>query len=235
MARASQLKKIGPLEVIEVPGSPTGPVIVLFHGYGANAYDLLSLVNLVSTPPGTAWFFVQGDLKVVDGGFEGRAWFPLDVQALDRAMMENRFLDFSNLSPQGLKQIREKVLEMLNTLKMSSSRLVLMGFSQGAMLATDLALRLPEKIAGLVILSGNLINKDLWREKAKTKVGLHFFQSHGDQDQLLDIKQAENLNELLTTAGLKGQYHPFHGGHEIPQEIIYKLGVFLKKIFTPQN
>lgn len=231
MKKINPIRKIGPLDAIEIPGTPDGPCIVVFHGFGASAYDLLSLGRLIDAP-NASWYFVQGPLKVSVGGVFGRAWFPFDVPALDDAVRRGIHIDYSKYPADDLARIREQSQEFLDTLKRHGPKLVLMGFSQGSMVATDLALSQSEKIAGLVILSGNLINKDVWTKKALTKVGLAFFQSHGEWDPLLGIEYAKDLYKLLTDAGLKGDFHAFRGGHEIPQEIIFKLGLFLKKVLT---
>jgi phospholipase/carboxylesterase len=235
MSKILPLKKIGPLDVMQIPAQPGGGYIVVFHGYGADAPDLISFSQLLQVPPGTGWIFAQGPLKVSDGGIAGRAWFPLDVEKLDQQMRSGEYYDFSKETPTGLKKIRIQAMEMIKALEVPSSRLVVMGFSQGAMVATDIALRMPEKIAGLGILSGALLNKDLWKEKALTKVGLPFFQSHGINDSLLSVSSAQGLEKLLIESGLKGHLDSFRGGHEVPQEIIFKLNQFLRKVLTPQN
>jgi phospholipase/carboxylesterase len=230
-----KLRKLGPLDVIEIPGNPAGYYVIVFHGFGADAYDLLPLERVLNAPPGTGWVFPQGVIKVSDGGIAGRAWFPINVERFDQTMREGGYTDMSGSTPEGLKKARVAAEEMIAALGVPYSRLVIMGFSQGAMLATDIALRAREKVAGLVILSGSLLNKDLWKEKALAKAGLPFFQSHGDQDALLSPEHAQNLEKVLVEGGLKGQLHIFRGGHEVPQEIIHKLGAFLRKVLTPQN
>jgi len=229
MTKPKPLRKIGNLDAIEIPGQVGGYCIVVFHGYGADANDLLSLSRILAVPPGTTWLFPQGPLKVSDGGIAGRAWFPIDVEALDAAMREGTHRDMSNITPPGLKQAREAALSMLTALQIPMTKTIIAGFSQGAMLATEIALRSSEKPLGLVILSGNMINKDVWKEKAKTKAGMPFFQSHGDADALLGFQYAQDLEKFLIDEGLKGQLHAFRGGHEVPQEIIYKLNQFFKK------
>lgn len=235
MGKIKPLRRIGPLDAIEVAGEPGAPTIVVFHGFGADAKDLVSLSHLISVPPSTNWIFPNGPLKVSDGGIPGRAWFPLDTEALDEAMRTGTFRDFSDITPEGLKKARQQAGEMLEALSLPVSRVVFMGFSQGAMLATDIALRAQVAPLGLAILSGALLNKTLWKEWATKKPGLPFFQSHGDQDPLLSFEHAQALSELLLASGLKGQFHGFHGGHEIPQEVIFKLSAFLKKVLTTQN
>ena len=123
--------------------------------------------------------------------------------------------------------VREKVVELLQGLKVPWNRIVLGGFSQGAMLATDISFHIPEKPLGLVLLSGGAINKKTWQEKSGALRGLPYFQSHGSEDQVLTLKNAQRLNGFLTEQGLKGQMMKFSGGHEIPQGVIVSLGQFL--------
>jgi phospholipase/carboxylesterase len=172
---------------------------------------------------------------VSDGGIAGRAWFEIPVDRLDEAMREGTHIDMASFTPPGMKQVRENALAMLDALKIPFSQTVLVGFSQGAMLAADLALRAPEKPMALVILSSNIINGDVWREKAKTKAGLPFFQSHGTRDPLLGYQYAQDLEKLLKDSGLRGQLVTFEGGHEVPQEVIYKLNQFLKSVMTARE
>jgi phospholipase/carboxylesterase len=233
MIKPRPLRKIGPLETLEIPGTPDGYGVVVLHGYGADARDLVSFSQLLSTPPGTTWLFPNGPLRINESGVDGRAWFPIDAQALQVAVLQNVHYDFSKATPAGVKQSREAVLAMLDAAKISLSKTVLIGFSQGAMLATDIALRGPERPLGLVVLSGTVINRDIWIEKGKMRAGLPFFQSHGEADPLLGFQYAQNLEKLFLEAGLKGQLHGFRGGHEVPQEIIHKLNQFLKGIFAP--
>ena len=227
------MKRLGPVEVLEIPGSPTGPTVIVFHGYGADATDLYSLGSVIKGPPGTNWVFPNGILNAeFQGGNYGRAWFPLDVQALEESRATGTHRDFSQATPSGLKKAREAALEMLAATKKPLSKILLMGFSQGAMLATDMAVRAPEKLAGLVIFSGNLLDEKLWGEKAQSKPGMTFYQSHGTYDDLLSLSGAQRLEKVLTGAGWQGRLQIFNGGHEIPQEVIYQAAQYVKKSLT---
>jgi phospholipase/carboxylesterase len=107
------------------------------------------------------------------------------------------------------------------------SKIILGGFSQGAMLATEVTLTHPRKPAGLVIMSGTLICADRWAEKLKSCDGIPFIQTHGKNDAILGYNYAENLFNLLTDAGMSGDFVSFNGGHEIPQKTIDRIGQFL--------
>ncbi len=110
---------------------------------------------------------------------------------------------------------------------MPLSRLVLGGFSQGAMITTDLTLRLEEPPAGLCLLSGTLIAESEWTPRVKARAGLPVFQSHGENDGILPYANAEALRDLLTGAGLSVEFHSFPGEHTIPMSVLRALGAWL--------
>lgn len=228
-------RRIGPLDTIEFEGSsPDSPTIVLFHGFGADCTDLASLAQMVQAPKGSRWIFPNGHLTVPLGPhMEGRAWFPISISELEKAMALGTGADFSATEPPGLRRAREMAKEMIAKLNVPPERLVLGGFSQGAMLATELVLGAEKPLAGLVILSGTLVNASAWEpmaaELSKKKPGFAFFQSHGAHDPVLSIAMAERLERTLRKAGLQGQLMRFHGGHEIPPEVLIQLGGFLRK------
>jgi phospholipase/carboxylesterase len=235
MARPEKIRRIGSLDVIEIPGQPAAPCVVFFHGYGADATDLVPLANVISTPPGTRWLFPNGTLQIPLGPhFYGRAWFPIDIEALERARMEGTHRDLSGHTPPGMKKLREQFNEMLAALKIPISQVVLGGFSQGAMLATYLAVTAGESPKGLIIMSGNLVDEPILKEKARNRAGLSFYQSHGEHDDLLGIDGARRLEKILNEAGLSGKLQSFSGGHEIPQEVIHGINNYLRGVFKKQ-
>ena len=224
-------RKIGPLETLELPGAENGPVVILFHGYGADCNDLASLTQVLKGLPGTTWIFPNGTQKVDIGPHsEGRAWFPISLAALQNAQANGEEFDFSSLQPPGLKKAREAVIEMLRDLKVPMSRVTLGGFSQGAMLATEVTLRLKEKPQALALLSGALVNAAEWRELAAQMPGFPFFQSHGLHDMVLRHSGAVKLETVFRECNWNGKLFTFNGGHEIPLEVISQLDGFLRKV-----
>jgi phospholipase/carboxylesterase len=226
-------RRIGHLDVLEVAGAPDGPTVVLFHGYGADMNDLASLAGVLQAPRGTNWIFPNGHLSISLGEhFEGRAWFPISVSELDRSMATGQAIDFSQLVPPGLKRAREMVLELIEKLGVSSDQLVLGGFSQGAMLALDVSLRMATPPAGLALLSGTLVNVEEWRTLASRHTGLRYFQSHGRRDTVLSFAMAQRLETVLHEAGWQGRLQAFEGGHEIPPEVMIQLGAYLRGVLS---
>ncbi len=222
------MRKIGPVQALDLVRDPDAPWFILFHGYGADAFDLQPLGDLIRTSKDCNYLFPQGGLEVPIGpGWSGRAWWPINMERLQNAQAGGGEWDTSNERPEILPQVREKAFKMIEALKVPWNRIVLGGFSQGGMLAADLALHAPENPLGLVLMSTALINKPEWKEKAPQKKGLTFFQSHGDLDPVLTLKNGQRLETLLTQSGLKGSLLKFKGGHEIPAPVLERLGLYL--------
>jgi phospholipase/carboxylesterase len=117
---------------------------------------------------------------------------------------------------------------VLDAIAPKDTKLVLGGFSQGAMLACDLALRTERPLAGLAILSGTLIAKSEWAPLAPKRAGLRALVSHGQSDPILPFGQAERLRDFLSGAGLDVKWIPFRGQHEIPPQALEGLAQLVR-------
>lgn len=222
------MRRLGKINCLEINNSDDAPWVVLFHGYGADAPDLFSLGEMISTNKTLNWLFPQGPLEVPIGpGWTGRAWWNIDMQSIMDAQAKGTTRDMADVIPDKFPQLRAQIDEMIKQLRTPKNQIILGGFSQGAMLATDLFLRSEENFAGLCLLSGTLINQTEWKSFAEKKSGQTFFQSHGTSDTVLGFKQAQKLETLLTQAGMKGSLQPFSGGHEIPMEVLRKMTAYL--------
>ena len=213
-------------------------VVVLCHGFGAPGTDLVPLGQMLLRQPKMAatvqFLFPEAPLSLEAMGMpDGRAWWPIDMRKLQMAAALGTFRDLSKDCPAELPRARELLLGLIQTWTERSgvplSHFVLGGFSQGSMLATDVTLQLDENPAGLVILSGTLLNADVWRERAPRHKTLRVLQSHGSNDPILPFAAAGALRDLLNNAGADVEFLPFSGGHEIPYTVLDRFGTFLRE------
>lgn len=228
--------KIADLDVVlgggpDREGGGDGPILVLFHGYGAPGDDLVSIARQLALPPAVRFAFPAGPLTLEPGlppEYSGRAWWHLDMLELQRAVMQRDYTALRDRVPQGLAEARATAQSFLEQLEREHSvtrdKLILGGFSQGAMLATDVTLRAEQPPAGLAILSGSLIARDEWLPLMEARRGLPVMQSHGRADPVLPYPLAEALRDELTRAGLPPDFVAFNGGHGIPGSALEALG-----------
>lgn len=234
-----KLEQLGGLKVrltggTDGRGGGDGPVVVLLHGWGAPGDDLVPLGPEIDAPRGTRFVFPEAPLSLQMGFGDSRGWWILDIEKRQREIAAGRARDLSRKVPEGLAEARAKVIALLDELerRLSTRQIVLGGFSQGAMLACDVALHTGKPLAGLVMLSGTLLAADEWSLLMPKRKGLRVFQSHGSADPLLPSFMAEQLRDLLTQAGLSVEWVGFRGGHEIPGVVLEKLGLFLRSVLA---
>ena len=217
------------LDYLEIKNGEGLPTIVLLHGYGANMKDLAPLATLLPELRSYNWIFPDGPLKVEIGPhMYGKAWFPIDMQLLNTAMMTGGFEHlFSDHYPQGMQESTNLIQNFLS--EHVKGDLILGGFSQGSMMATDLTFNAKVKSKALVLLSSTLVARDRLESSLEgLDSKLPVFQSHGTGDPVLPIHMARKLKEAMTSHGIEVDYHEFPGGHEIPPRVLQSFIHFLK-------
>lgn len=218
-------------------GGGKGPVVVLCHGFGAPGTDLVPLGRVIPVPEGTRWVFPEAPLALPREFQGGRAWWMIDIERMQLAIMRGETRDLTRDTPEGLAPAREMLIGLLDAVQeelgVDGSRIVLGGFSQGAMLALDVALHTDRALAGLVLLSGTLLAADDWIARMPARKGLPVLQSHGRSDALLPFSIAERLHGELSGAGWATKWVPFAGGHEIPGVVTDGLADFLRDRLAP--
>jgi phospholipase/carboxylesterase len=214
-----------------VRGGDGPPTLLLLHGYGAKAEDWEPFSKAIVVPPDARFVFPEAPEVTTppDGPLGGRAWWRLDLAAYKPP--GNGLPDLASSHPLGLDDAAASVRALLHELgRVKRGPVVLGGFSQGAMVAGDLAFTTNDDIAALVLLSGTPVDEASWRQGLARRRGLPVFISHGRADHTLPFAGAERLQRELTAAGLQVTWVPFDGGHDVPVPVIHALNAFLAPI-----
>lgn len=216
--------------VREEHGPPaTDLVVILLHGWGARGDDLVGMARSLSVPSGTRFLVPEAPLDRPGGG---RAWWHLDANRLRNAPPGGR--DLSRDHPEGLEEARAAITAVVADARriydVSADRIVIGGFSQGAMLATDVALHADDALGGVFVLSGTPLAMDEWRPRMGDRPRVPFFVSHGRADPILPYAGAERLGEELRSAGHPVVFVAFEGRHAIPPPVRASLGDFLTRL-----
>ena len=212
-------------------GGGDGPAVVLLHGFGAPGDDLVGLWPALDVDPSVRFVFPEAPLSLAEFGPEARAWWRIDMERMQRAVDSGEQRDRSAEIPNGMAEAHAQLQETLDVLQrelgVPEGKLLLGGFSQGAMLSTDVALTSERPLAGLALMSGTLLAEPVWTAGMSARNSLPILQSHGAQDPLLPLSAAERLRGLLTDAGCTVEWVPFRGGHEIPMPVLQALSGFI--------
>src|SRR4029453_7984909 len=201
------------------------PTVLTLHGRGANAFDLLGLAPYLC---GGKFLMIcpQGPLETPIGPEAvGYAWYPMsndgvpDVEAM--------------LSQQ--KKLQAFLDECLKSYPIDPKKLVVLGFSQGGVMAYSLALANPERFAALAVLS-SWLPKELVPELA-IKEGIQSLPTlvqHGSQDQMIEVQRAKDSVERLRALRVPLTYRDYDMGHEITPRSLTDLSAWLEeKVLSP--
>ncbi len=207
---------------------PMDSAVVLLHGFGAPGTDLVSLGEVLNVPSGTGLFFPEGPLDLgsqLGAGYAGgRAWWPIDMAKLQVAMMTGQATSAAEGLAEGLERASTQVLALLDALQskfgIQSERIVLGGFSQGAVACLDAVLNDSRAFAGLLLMSGTMVKPQSVAALAPRRPKMRALLSHGQFDPMLPFSVAEALRDLLTTSGWDLTWLSFPGGHGIAMEVI---------------
>jgi len=237
-----QHARLGSLDCLIIDGSSQPSIgVVVCHGYGANYEDLAPLASewiALLGPAAESFRFVFPDApnSLAELGMPGgRAWWPINMARLSEAVQASRFDELHDHTPPGIEEARgylcETVQDVLRQLDGTSPPIVLAGFSQGAMLTMDVALRgtvgLP---ARMFQFSGTVVCRPQWQEAMTKLKDVPVFQSHGELDPILPYSSAEVLRDMLREAGVTVDFHGFRGPHTIDGESVAKTGQALVEL-----
>ncbi len=221
--------------IIRVTTDEAGPLVVLLHGFAGAPEDLAPFAASIGI--GARFVFPEGFCNLAPFGLPGRGWWPSDGTARAHAIATDTPRDLSRFEPEGLAEAHASLSLLLDQLSLETAGapLVLGGFSQGAMLAFDIALRSRRALAAVVQLSGARIAERLWNPLLAERAGTRVFISHGRTDSDLSFEAAQRFEGDLSAAGWLVDFCPFDGGHGVPIVALRGLKRFLRNLLPART
>lgn len=206
-------------------GGRADSLAVLLHGYGSNGADLLSLAPYWSKLLPRTQFIAPNapqPVPMAPGGFQ---WFAL-------ASTDPRLLDSGARAAAGLlDRFLDRELERYG---LDDTRLALIGFSQGSMMALEVGLRRKAAPAGIIGFSGALVGRA--RLKQERTCAPEVLLIHGDRDDRIPLPAMFDAADALAEAGAGAQWHISYGiPHSIGPDGLELGGQFLARVLAPKR
>jgi phospholipase/carboxylesterase len=208
------------------PAEPRATVIVL-HGLGADGTDFLPLadeMDLEAVGP-VRWVFPRAPMRpvTINGGMRMRAWY--DILGTELARREDEAgLRASIASAQSL--LRREIARGV-----PAARIVLAGFSQGGAITLGAGLRFPERLAGLVGLSGYLpLAGSLAAERAAANADTPVFLAHGSHDAIVTAARGSASRDQMVALGQPVQWQEYPMEHSVCMEEVQALEHWLLRV-----
>lgn len=213
---------------IETAPNPTASIIVL-HGLGADGNDFVPIAQELRLDPVGPVRFVFPHAPVrpvtINGGMAMRAWYDLFDASLvrreDEAGLRASRLDIEALIAQECAR------------GIPASRIVLAGFSQGCAMALLTGLRHPERLAGVVGMSGYLPLADTSAaERSAASMALPVFLAHGRGDGVVPLARATDARDTLQALGCVVDWHDYPMAHSVCPQEVADLNRWLLKVLA---
>jgi phospholipase/carboxylesterase len=213
------------MELIEIETQPAPrATIIVLHGLGADGNDFVPICDelRLDSIGGVRFVFPHAPERAVtiNGGYRMRAWY--DILGTELVRHEDEA---------GLRESQDMIAALITRERergIAASRIVLMGFSQGCAMTLLTGLRYPERLAGLVGLSGYLpLAATTADERSAANADLPIFQAHGRMDPVVPIARAIEARDGLLRLGHPVEWHDYPMQHSVCAEEVADLNRWL--------
>lgn len=222
MIRAMSLETIE----LETGPAPTATIIVL-HGLGADGNDFVPFADEIdlSAKGNVRWVFPHAPTMpvTINNGYVMRAWY--DILGMELVRREDEA---------GLRRSMASVHALIDRERsrgIAANRIVLAGFSQGCAMTLLAGLRYPQRLAGLVGMSGYLPLADtLAAERNAANADVPIFMAHGRFDPVVPFERGAASRDLLVSLGHQVEWHEYPMQHSVCAPEIDDLRGWLLKV-----
>ena len=199
---------MNPVVVWRGSNDESAALVVLLHGRGGNERDIVGLADVL--PIGPTYAALRGP---IDLGGDGYAWF--ENQGVGRPLAES------------LRVQLDWFWTWLDEVA-GDRRVVVIGFSGGAVFAGGLALDRPDRLAGIAILYGTMpFDAGLSTDPDRLD-GMAVFHAQAIDDAVIPRDLLNRTWSYLSgDAGALAVTHRHPGGHEISETILPSLSRWL--------
>jgi phospholipase/carboxylesterase len=187
-------------------GDSAAPLLLLLHGVGSNEQDLFGLAPYLDAR--LRIVSARAPLVMGPGAF---GWFPIQFTP-----------EGPRHDPAAAEESRELLVDFVDELVErygGGPRIYLGGFSQGAIMSLAVALTRPEKIAGVIAMSGRTLPEALERRAPDEALrGLPILVQHGLYDQVLPISHGQATRAALERLPVELTYREYPMAHNVDQQ-----------------
>ena len=218
------------LEVIEAQtGEQPVATVLILHGLGADGRDFVPVaeqLDLSSIGPIRFLFPNAPVIPVsINGGYQMPAWY--DILGADITARQDE---------KGMRQTQDSMNQLIEReieRGVPARRIVIAGFSQGCAMALMTGLRFPERLAGIMGLSGYLpLAAALAAERSPANADVPVFLAHGTRDGVVALPRAIASRDALTALGYPVDWHTYEMEHSVCAEEIADMHQWLLRVLA---
>ena len=214
------------LEFLEIEsGTNPAHAIIWLHGLGADGHDFEPIVPQLGLDIPIRFIFPHAPHRPVsiNGGMVMRAWYDIDLNS-------------PNAANEGISLSSNLIAELVeNEVQrgIPRAKIVLAGFSQGGVIAFEVALQESQKFAGLIALSTYLHEPDALISRVSFQsVETPIFMAHGEYDSMIPLARAVASRDTLSNTNYQIEWHQYPIEHSVSNAEISDISMFLHRVLA---
>jgi len=205
-------------------------LIVMLHGYGDNAENFINIANYLDKPEWNTQYIALNAPSSVPNYPTGYQWF--DIYPNGKYITEaspKEILAIRQEVSVAIKKIEISINNNLKKFKLNNNKCILLGFSQGGMMAFEFGNYFQKALGGIAIFSGRIMNETKINNQYLKKTPI--FISHGNQDDILNIDNFYKSINYLKKNNFNFESHEINKDtHTISAKSIDLFQKFIKKV-----
>jgi phospholipase/carboxylesterase len=192
------------------------PVLLLMHGVGSNEEDLMGLAPALDPR-----LFLVSPRAPLTLGPSSFGWYHVQF-------VPNGFLIDEEEANESLELLLRFVDQVTEAYGVDARRLYLAGFSQGCIMSIGAALTAPEKFAGVVGMSGRLLDSMLRKSASAAKLrNLPVMLVHGLRDTVIPVADGRSMRDELQRLPVDLTYKEYDMAHHVTPESMSDISGWL--------
>jgi phospholipase/carboxylesterase len=218
------------LETIELhPAGDAVASVIILHGLGADGTDFLPMcdqLDLAAIGP-VRYLLPRAPVRpvTINGGHRMRAWYDVLGAQLDKREDET-----------GLRATMHQVQQLIDrevARGVPARRIVLGGFSQGCAMTLLAGLRYPQRLAGLLGMSGYLpLAASTAADRHAANADVPVFLAHGQRDGVIGLDRAVASRDALAKLGYRVDWHEYPMEHSVCMEEVEAINAWLRRVLA---
>ena len=211
------------MEAVEIETGPDPQAAVIWlHGLGADGHDFEPIVPELDLPAPVRFVFPHAPVRpvTINQGMRMRAWY--DIFQFGGGPEDEAGIRASQNIVEGMIAAEKE---------RGASKIVLAGFSQGGAIVLHTALRHAGRLAGVMALSTYLpLGATVAAERSPASAGVPIFMAHGQYDDIIPLRRAEQSRQVLEGLGYPVQWRAYPMPHSVCPQEIADISAFLRRI-----
>lgn len=201
-------------------GAAPDALVVLIHGYGSNGDDLISLARVIQPALPNAAFVAPNAPSQIPHMAAAHQWWPIETFSMaERAAGADS----------ATSALDTFLTAELDAAGLPGNQLLLVGFSQGTMMALHVGLRRPEPVAGIVGISGMLVAPERLEKEILSRPPVLLI--HGTDDDVVPFRSMDLARTALVAAHVPVETHVSPGvGHSVAQDGLMAATAFAARV-----